>query len=88
MTLLSWPETSLCPNPLDNADFAMGPLFSKLSTGISSDSGCGQTSPATSPVTCSQPVRSEVLVAVCVERFPFELLFQILGGGVLDEGVF
>ena len=34
-----------------------------------------------------QAVRPEVFVVVGVDRFPAELFFQVLGGGLLDEGV-
>ena len=34
-----------------------------------------------------EAARSEVLVVARVHRFPAELLFQIVGGGLLDEGV-
>lgn len=35
-----------------------------------------------------QAVRSEVLVVVGIDGFPAELLFEILGCGLLNEGVF
>ena len=38
--------------------------------------------------TAQQAVRSEVLVVVGVHRLPAELLLQVLGSGLLDEGVF
>ena len=30
----------------------------------------------------------EVLVVIGVDRFPAELMLQVIGGGLLDEGVF
>ena len=35
-----------------------------------------------------QTVRSEVLIVVGIDRFPAELLFEVLGCGLLNEGVF
>ena len=33
-------------------------------------------------------IRPEVLVVIGVDRFPAELMLQVIGGGLLDEGVF
>ena len=39
-------------------------------------------------VAAQKAARSENLIVVGIHRCPVELLFQVIGGGLLDEGVF